>query len=137
MNKTLPRGLRNNNPGNIRRSSDVFQGEIIPSKDAQFKQFRTMAHGYRAIFKTLSTYYKAYGLKTVRALISRWAPTNENNTQAYVSLVSSYSGIDADTPLQFIEGTMVKVVAAMSRVENGCEPNMAEVEDGWRMFAGG
>ena len=41
----LPRGLRNNNPGNIRRNSDVFQGEVNPSRDQQFKQFKTMAYG--------------------------------------------------------------------------------------------
>ena len=38
-----PRGLRNCNPGNIRKSADVFQGEIVPSGDSDFKQFRTMA----------------------------------------------------------------------------------------------
>lgn len=52
-NNNLPRGLRNNNPGNIRRNSDVFQGEIRPSKDKSFKQFETMPYGYRAIFRIL------------------------------------------------------------------------------------
>ena len=50
----LPRGLRNNNPGNIRINDDLFQGEIRPSKDKSFKQFTTMAYGYRAMFKILS-----------------------------------------------------------------------------------
>ena len=45
----LPRGLRNNNPGNIRKNSDVFQGEKT-SSDKEFKQFKSMAYGYRAIF---------------------------------------------------------------------------------------
>lgn len=55
MKKTeLPRGLRNNNPGNIRRNSNVFQGEKIPSSDRQFKQFKTLAYGYRAVFKILT-----------------------------------------------------------------------------------
>ena len=132
-----PRGLRNCNPGNIRKSTDVFQGEIIPSKDKDFKQFQTMAHGYRAMFKLLSTYYRAYSLKTIRQLISRWAPRNENNTQAYVSLVASYTGIAEDAPLMFTKEEMVKIVAAMSRVENGREATMTQVEDGWRMFMGG
>lgn len=135
--KKEPRGIANNNPGNIRRSSDVFQGEIVPSKDKDFKQFRSMAYGYRAMFKLLSTYYRAYSLKTIRQLISRWAPRNENNTAAYVSLVSSYTGIAADAPLQFTEEEMVKVVAAMSRVENGREAVTAEVEEGWRLYSQG
>lgn len=41
--KKVTRGLRNNNPGNIRINTDVFQGEITPSKDKSFKQFRSMA----------------------------------------------------------------------------------------------
>ncbi|MBX9055585.1 structural protein P5, partial [Parabacteroides merdae] len=48
------RGLRNNNPGNIRINGDLFQGEVRPSKDKSFKQFTTMAYGYRAMFKILS-----------------------------------------------------------------------------------
>ena len=132
-----PRGLRNCNPGNIRKSADVFQGEIVPSGDSDFKQFRTMAYGYRAMFKLLFNYYRVYGLKTIRQLISRWAPKNENNTQAYVKLVASYAGIAEDTPLQFTEDEMVKIVAAMSRVENGREANTAEVISGWRLYAGG
>ena len=60
-NNSLPRGLRNNNPGNIRRNSDVFQGEKT-SSDKEFKQFKSMAYGYRAIFKILSNYYRNYKL---------------------------------------------------------------------------
>lgn len=135
--KKEPRGISNCNPGNIRRSGDVFQGEIIPSKDAKFKQFQNMAYGYRAMFKLLSTYYRAYSLKTIRQLVTRWAPNNENNTAAYITLVSSYTGIAADAPLQFTEGEMTKIVAAMSRVENGREANMVEVADGWRLYVGG
>ena len=89
------------------------------------------------MFKILFNYYRVYGLKTIRQLISRWAPKNENNTQAYVKLVASYAGIAEDTPLQFTEDEMVKIVAAMSRVENGREANTAEVISGWRLYAGG
>ena len=56
----LPRGLRNNNPGNIRINGDLFQGEVRPSKDKSFKQFTTLAYGYRAMFKILSNYFKNY-----------------------------------------------------------------------------
>ena len=123
----LPRGLRNNNPGNIRRNSDVFQGEVNPSRDKDFKQFKSMAYGYRAVFKILSNYHRVYKLTTIRKMISRWAPENENNTAAYVSLVSSYSGIGPDDLLNFDREQMIRIVAGMSKVENGREANMYDV----------
>lgn len=52
MTQPTPRGLRNNNPGNIRLSSTKYQGEVQPSQDTAFKQFESMAYGYRAIFRT-------------------------------------------------------------------------------------
>lgn len=130
----LPRGLRNNNPGNIRRNSDVFQGEVNPSRDQQFKQFKTMAHGYRAMFKILSNYYRKYSLTTIRKMIGRWAPENENNTDAYVSLVSSYSGIGPDDLISFDREQMIRIVAGMSRVENGREAVMSDVMSGWNLL---
>lgn len=130
----LPRGLRNNNPGNIRRNSDVFQGEVNPSRDKDFKQFKTMAHGYRAVFKILSNYYRNYKLDTIRKMISRWAPENENNTAAYVSLVCSYSGIGPDDLISFDREQMIRIVAGMSRVENGREADMSDVIAGWGLL---
>lgn len=130
----LPRGLRNNNPGNIRRNSDVFQGEIA-STDKAFKQFKTMAYGYRAIFCILRTYYQNYHLKTIRQLIGRWAPSSENDTESYVSQVSDYSGIPADDPLTITDREqMIRIVAAMSRVENGREAVMSDVIAGWDLL---
>lgn len=130
----LPRGLRNNNPGNIRRNSDVFQGEVNPSRDKDFKQFKSMAYGYRAVFKILSNYHRVYKLTTIRKMISRWAPENENNTAAYVSLVSSYSGIGPDDLLNFDREQMIRIVAGMSRVENGIEAVMSDVIAGWNLL---
>lgn len=130
----LPRGLRNNNPGNIRRNSDVFQGEVNPSRDKEFKQFKTMPYGYRAVFKILSNYYRVYKLTTIRKMISRWAPENENNTAAYVSLVSKYAGIGPDAPISFEREQMIRIVAGMSRVENGREAEMSDVIAGWNLL---
>lgn len=130
----LPRGLRNNNPGNIRRNSDVFQGEVNPSRDQQFKQFKTMAYGYRAVFKILSNYYRKYSLTTIRKMIGRWAPENENNTSAYVSLVSSYAGIGSDDLISFDREQMIRIVAGMSKVENGRDAVMSDVIAGWGLL---
>lgn len=133
-NNELPRGLRNNNPGNIRRNRDVFQGEVNPSRDKEFKQFKTMAHGYRAVFKILSNYHRVYKLTTIRKMIGRWAPENENNTAAYVSLVSSYAGIGPDDPLSFDREQMIRIVAGMSKVENGREADVSDVITGWNLL---
>lgn len=133
-NNNLPRGLRNNNPGNIRRNSDVFQGEKT-SSDREFKQFKSMAYGYRAIFKILSNYYRNYKLDTIRKMIGRWAPENENNTEAYVKAVSDYAGISADDPIYVNDREqMIRIVAGMSKVENGREADMSDVIAGWNLL---
>ena len=133
-NNSLPRGLRNNNPGNIRRNSDVFQGEKT-SSDKEFKQFKSMAYGYRAIFKILSNYGRNYHLKTIRQMIGRWAPENENDTGAYVKAVSDYAGIPADDPIDINDREqMIRIVAGMSKVENGREADMSDVIAGWNLL---
>ena len=129
------RGLRNNNPGNIRINGDLFQGEVRPSKDKSFKQFTTMAYGYRAMFKILSNYFKNYKLDTIRKMIIRWAPHKENHTEAYIKAVSDYAGIPADDPINVNDREqMIRIVAGMSRVENGREAEMSDIIAGWEML---
>ena len=136
MKKELPRGLRNNIPGNIRINNDLFQGEIRPSKDKSFKQFDSMAHGYRAIFKILRSYCKNYHLNTIRKMITRWAPPEDNNhTEAYIMAVSDYAGIPADDSINVNDREqMIRIVSGMSRVENGREAEMSDIIAGWEML---
>lgn len=130
----LPRGLRNNNPGNIRINNDLYQGEVRPSHDNEFKQFQTMAYGYRAIYRTLLTYYRIYRLETIRQMISRWAPPEENKTDAYIKAVSDYAGIPADDFISFDREQMIRIVAGMSKVENGRIANMSDLIAGWNLL---
>jgi len=130
----LPRGLRNNNPLNIRKNSDVFQGEVNPGRDGQFKQFKTMAYGYRAGFKILFNYYHKYKLDTIRKMVTRWAPPKENHTEKYIKAVSDYVGIPADDLLSFEREQMIRIVAGMSKVENGREAVMSDVITGWNLL---
>lgn len=133
--KGLPRGLANNNPLNIRKNSDVFQGEVVPSKDTAFKQFKTMAYGYRAAFRILYNYYHKYSLNTIEKMIGRWAPPEDkNNTAAYVKVVCSKTGIPDDREIEFDKGTMTAIAAAMCKVENGREAVMSDVIDGWNLL---
>lgn len=131
-----PRGLRNNNPLNIRLSpNNPWQGEVRPSQDKEFCQFRTMEHGYRAAMKLLRNYADRYGLRTVRSIISRWAPPGENDTEAYIRAVCRYSGLDANRILNLHNRqTMTTLVSAMSRVENGREADRTQVEAGWELL---
>lgn len=129
------RGYRNNNPGNIRINGDKFQSEVIPSQDKEFKQFESMAYGYRAIFKILRNYQINYKLNTIRQMISRWAPKKENDTANYISVVSEISGIPADDPIRTDNREMmIRIVAAMSRVENGIDADMVDIIDGWNLL---
>lgn len=131
----LPRGVRLCNPGNIRINSDLFQGEIRPSKDKSFKQFETMAYGYRAIFRILRNYHNYYKLDTIRKMIGRWAPEKENDTDAYVKAVSDYAGIPADDTININDREqMIRIVAGMSKVENGVEADMSDVIAGWNLL---
>ena len=124
----MSRGLENRNPGNIRLSRVRYQGEVRPSRDPEFRQFESLAWGYRAIFVLLDTYRRRYGLDTLRGMLSRWAPPSENRTDAYIRAVA---GERLDTRDR---RTMVPVAASISRVENGVKADRAEVERGWELF---
>lgn len=135
MKKRETRGYRNNNPCNIRISTDKFQGEIQPSADKEFKQFETMAYGYRAAFRVIRTYINNYKCDTIRKIISRWAPKSENHTENYIRVVSERSGIPADDPIYAdSREMMIRIVAAMSYVENGREAVMSDVIRGWELL---
>ncbi len=115
----LPRGLRNNNPLNIRHSSDKWQGRAKMQTDPAFVQFVSMAYGYRAAFVLLRTYRQKYGYNTLRKIIGRWAPPNENDTERYLQNVARWSGIDPDKPIAGHDAnTYIAIVSAMSRMES-------------------
>ena len=135
MKKRETRGYRNNNPCNIRISTDKFQGEVQPSQDKDFKQFETAAYGYRAAFRVIRTYINNYKCDTIRKIISRWAPKNENHTENYIRVVSERSGIPADDPVYADNREMmIRIVEAMSYVENGREAEMCDVIRGWELL---
>lgn len=130
----MSRGISNCNPGNIRISKIKYLGEIIPSKDKAFKQFESMAYGYRAMFVLLLTYSKN-GYKTIRQMISRYAPPIENHTENYIKFVSERSGIFADVELDTNDpAEMIPVVSAMSQMENGVPAVPEQVRQGWELY---
>ncbi len=135
---SLPRGIRNNNPLNIRRSKDKWQGLRAQQTDAAFCQFETMAYGWRAAFVLLTrTYYHTYRLFTIRNIIMRWAPENENNTEAYIANVSRLTGIDPNEPLGISSDQPARWMAlavAMAIHENGTDSlDYFAMLQGWEM----
>ena len=95
-----------------------------------------MPWGYRAIFVLLlHTYRVRHGLRSIREMISRWAPPSENRTEAYIRAVSADTGIGPDEALETLDpATMVPVAAAISRVENGTAADPDEIRRGWKLF---
>ncbi len=122
-NNIPPRGIRNNNPGNIRRNGDPWQGLAERQLDIEFFTFKSAVYGIRALARTLITYQDKYGLRTIRQIISRWAPPNENNTEAYVKAVAASTGLDADQPLDVHRfDHLLPLTKAIIRHENGQQP---------------
>jgi len=119
----LPRGIRNNNPLNIRRSKDQWKGLAEQQNDRAFCQFKSLEWGWRAAFCLLTrTYYHKYRLYTIRMIIRRWAPSSENDTEAYIANVSRLTGIDPDKPLGIPSespSVWMMVAVAMAIQENG------------------
>ena len=129
---TTPRGIRNNNPLNI-RIGNTWLGEVSENTDKQFEQFVHIKYGLRAGFVLLRRYIKHYKLDTVNEIISRWAPNNENNTTLYINRVCVLTGFEKNTPLKFEQETMMKLVAAMCKVENGVEVDQKYILQGWEL----
>jgi len=121
-NKDLPRGIRNNNAGNIRKGI-AWQGMASIQPDASFITFIAPEYGLRAIARILRTYQEKYGLNTIRQVITRWAPPSENNTNAYVAAVAAHVGASPDAPLDFTkQSVVVPMMEAITRHENGQQP---------------
>lgn len=121
MSKTLPRGIRANNPGNIERGKDRWLGmSADQSSDTRFVVFDTPEAGIRALMRVLVNYQERHSINTLREAINRWAPPVENNSSAYVQHVARQTGFDPDEPLDFLDREVnVAITKAIVRHENG------------------
>lgn len=112
------RGERNNNPGNIRISGSNWQGKIS-GQDSSFETFDSPENGIRALAKLLKNYANS-GYNTIRKIITRYAPSSENNTNSYINSVSAYMGVSADSILDLNNSaTLSALVEAIINHENG------------------
>lgn len=113
-----PRGIRNNNPLNIRKSNDNWQGAI--GDDGAFTVFDSPLMGIRAGAKVLKTYREKYGLLNVTDILMRFAPPSENDTTSYIDSVSAKVGVGRYENL--LRSDYPQLVAAMIYHENGMQP---------------
>lgn len=127
----ITRGIRNNNPLNI-RVGNVWLGEVKNPTDPHFEQFNSMEYGLRAGFVLLRRYIRHYKRQTIEDIISSWAPSNENNTRAYIDTVVRVSGIPRNEILHYgNKDAMCKLVDAMCYVENGTHVSMEKISKGY------
>lgn len=133
MKQKISRGMRNNNPLNIRHGKSRWQGMADYQPDKDFVVFRTLTYGYRAAWVLLDNYRfhltregKPYNVTNI---IRRWAPPQDrNDTARYVQTVTRLSGLDplAELPrATTLEGgsRLARLIVAMTCVECGLQPD--------------
>ena len=127
----LPRGIRNNNPGNIKRSSTRWEGLADPDEMTDFQRretvfcvFREPVWGLRAMARILFNYQHLHRLTSVDAMIGRWAPPEDNNaTDAYAAFVAKRMGLNVGETFDFLKSDLASpMIQAMVRMENGIQP---------------
>jgi len=125
--KEMPRGIRNNNPGNIEKGQD-WNGERKNQSDPRFEEFKSPEYGIRAMGMILRTYHRKYNINTIEGIVNRWAPPKENDTKNYIKVVSQISGIDPKAELNLFHNgkvanpdALAKILKAMIRMENSYE----------------
>lgn len=129
--KIVPRGIRNNNPLNI-RIGNTWLGEKPNPTDREFEEFVSMSYGIRASFVILRRYIKRYNLNTVQLIVERWAPRNENATEKYIQYVCKEMNFTPDQTFSYEDkDTMCKLVAAMAFMECGQHIDEREIEKGY------
>lgn len=115
----LPRGLRNNNPLNIRHDKKNHWLGLYGADEAGFCIFHKMWYGYRAALILFRNYADYYGCETVEEVITRWAPPTENDTEDYIEFVCDVARVTRGTKVLRNNVTTTDILIAMTIYENG------------------
>ena len=129
----MTRGIRNNNPLNIRRVAGTrWKGQRTEQTDREFVQFSSVEYGIRAAFCILDTYRRKYQATCVEDIITRWAPPSENATSEYIRTVCRLTGFGGKERLE--ESQLPALVCAMAFVECGAPISKETILKGFRLF---
>lgn len=112
----LPKGIRNNNPGNIKRTTDQWEGMADVQNDPEFVQFDDPVWGFRAMMRILRSYERR-GVITIQDIISTYAPSPENNTANYINFVANRLGTSPNTAIN-LDRDALPLIKAMTTFEN-------------------
>ena len=127
-NSNLVRGLRDNNPLNIKPAGFSYQNQIGVD-DIGEGIFTDTIYGLRAAALDLYTAYYVHGRKTLTDIISVFAPASDgNDVNAYINYVSNQTGIDPNADIGMNGDVLFKVMRAMANMELG-ESNAAIIPD--------
>ncbi len=127
---SAPRGIRNNNPGNI-MSGGFTNSRGASGDDGRFARFETPQQGIKAVGDLLDVYERKHGLDTVQGIINRWAPPSENDTRSYINQVAQAVGAAPDEKLDLSDpGVKSALVGAIIKHENGQNPYPPEMISG-------
>lgn len=134
------RGFRNKNPGNIDYvPSNRWQGQVgieTTGSPPRFAVFETHEYGIRALAMLLTTYQDRHGLRTIRQIVNRWAPPNENSTNSYVNFVDTRlprHGADDVLNLHSFEDMRELVVAIITHELGGQPYTDTQIDEGLRL----
>ena len=131
----MTRGMKNNNAGNIRRNNTKWQGLSDTQTDKEFFQFKEMKWGLRAMMRTIQNYNKIHGLRSIREVVSRWAPPFENDTILYVNTVAKRTGLDPDHKIKFDDMEELSLICqAMCFMENSVQIDIVEFYKAWHLL---
>ncbi len=134
VNRSVSRGIRNNNPLNIRITNARWVGRVpdYDQTDREYLQFTAPVYGLRAAMRIMRTYFYKYKINTVSGLVMRWAPHVENPTDRYIVFVENATGLkDWD----FKRSNVIALVRAMGQFENGevLPYAVGNYNEAWRM----
>lgn len=133
------RGIRNNNPLNIRKGCK-WRGERSVQLDREFEEFESMEYGIRAAIKLVCNHISGQTGRhkpctNLVQLIETWAPSTENDTEAYIKTVEKLTGINRYQRIYANNREMVsRIVTAMAKVETGVLLDPSLVRSAWDLL---
>ena len=113
-----------NNPLNI-RTSQAFNWNGQTGATRGFCDFESVNLCRRAGAYLLMRSYRRAKCLTIETILNRFAPSSENDTNAYIAYVCKRTGMHKDWHLCF-DTDYASVLAAMEIVENGIEGSRRE-----------